>query len=1140
MTKGDMGTRAKNCGVSVHSSPFLDSLIGVLAERLEGPVEDPFASDVVVVPNIGVRDWLQRELSTRLGSGTAGIVANIRFLFAQQFVNEVLMASGFSSTRGWDLDNLTWTVHRAIDAVGRETIPGAEAKPLTVARIVADLFDRYSVHRPSMLKYWRAGRAVDAVEPLQDLPGHLEWQQRLYEQVARDLDQGSPVDRLSALDERVRSHGLEEGLSERIFLFGFVTVNATIRAVIEAAGMAREVHVFLAHPSMRTSDTARKVLSEFGGGYSPLEPREQTPKAHEGNPLLARWGRLASETPRVLTGTWSHIGSAEEESSTVLEALRRAIVEDRPLNLAPLPEEDEVLSRGDGSIQVHACHGKVRQVEVLRNALLHLLEDDPTLTLDDISIQCPDLVSFAPIVAAIFSAGSTSAAQRLPSLDVSIADRSLIGDNPYQDAFWSLLELASSRCGVGEVVSMLSMTPIRRRFEIDDELLARALDWFESLGVKFGLDTDHRRRWDVPAKIDVGTWDAALDRLYMGLAVPAEVPILGPGGIVPHDDVSVTDAPGLSRVSEFLTRLRRLISSLDGAHTIIEWSEILNSVIDDFFDVSQTRDFACRDIVDAIARVVDGAVGVEVADSDRFSFDEVSRILSELIVTFGSRPRFRSGAITVTDLLPQQGVPYRVIALLGADEAMFATGGMRGDDVLSLRPCIGDPMPSAAGRMQLLNVLLAAKDAVVITCDGADINNNKSIPLPVPVQELLEAAVAVIESDTRTGSRDASRPRGGRILTSHPRQAFASGTLTSGSFRDDRPFTFDPVALEVHGRLQSPPTPILATRRAVDGPVPSGGRITLDQMRKVLTKPAEYFVQDVLGLRLPSSQSEASDDVIDFSLSNLDFSRAGRDMLDRLMRSTGDVLEAAKDAARLMALGGHFPPGRLGEKASQQVISEVLEVLDLLGPQARSHGDFRSIDIDDVLAPGSTNLVMTGAIGDILGNDLIRPAFTRFRNDLLLDPWIELALATYAEPEYPWKARLVARGNAGKAVAHIIGLAGSDAQQRRASAERVISTVLELAGHMQRGRVPYLARTSDAIFSSSLQGSRFAYEKDAEYSVATRFLFGRVSWDDFISEESLVDDPPGNFSIRASRFAHFVWLAFSETTVAVSGGEETQ
>ena len=35
--------------------------------------------------------------------------------------------------------------------------------------------------------------------------------------------------------------------------------------------------------------------------------------------------------------------------------------------------------RGDRSVQVHACHGRARQVEVIRDTVLHLLGEDPTL-----------------------------------------------------------------------------------------------------------------------------------------------------------------------------------------------------------------------------------------------------------------------------------------------------------------------------------------------------------------------------------------------------------------------------------------------------------------------------------------------------------------------------------------------------------------------------------------------------------------------------------------------------------------------------------------------------------------------------------------------------------------------------------------
>ncbi len=50
-----------------------------------------------------------------------------------------------------------------------------------------------------------------------------------------------------------------------------------------------------------------------------------------------------------------------------------------------------LLEPDDDSIRVHACHGRGRQVEVLRDAVLHLLEDDPTLEPRDIIVMCPDI-----------------------------------------------------------------------------------------------------------------------------------------------------------------------------------------------------------------------------------------------------------------------------------------------------------------------------------------------------------------------------------------------------------------------------------------------------------------------------------------------------------------------------------------------------------------------------------------------------------------------------------------------------------------------------------------------------------------------------------------------------------------------------
>ena len=59
----------------------------------------------------------------------------------------------------------------------------------------------------------------------------------------------------------------------------------------------------------------------------------------------------------------------------------------------------------DVSVQVHACHGPARQVEVLREVLLGLLADDPTLEPRDILVMCPDIEAYAPLITAAFGMG---------------------------------------------------------------------------------------------------------------------------------------------------------------------------------------------------------------------------------------------------------------------------------------------------------------------------------------------------------------------------------------------------------------------------------------------------------------------------------------------------------------------------------------------------------------------------------------------------------------------------------------------------------------------------------------------------------------------------------------------------------------
>ena len=167
---------------------------------------------------------------------------------------------------------------------------------------------------------------------------------------------------------------------------------------------------------------------------------------------------------------------------------------------APLPPPDRPrLAPGDRSVQVHACHGRARQVEVLRDAILHLLAEDPELEPRDVIVMCPDIETFAPLIHATFGAGEAGGEDdelealppelRPPDLRVRLADRSLRQTNPVLGVIARLLELADERMTASQLLDFADRAPVRRRFRFDDDDLARIAEWARASRASAGGST---------------------------------------------------------------------------------------------------------------------------------------------------------------------------------------------------------------------------------------------------------------------------------------------------------------------------------------------------------------------------------------------------------------------------------------------------------------------------------------------------------------------------------------------------------------------------------------------------------------------------------------------------------------------------
>src|SRR6476661_7797279 len=478
----------------IHRAQRSDLLADGLGQLLATPLPDPFAEELVIVPAKGVERWLSQRLSHILGRGDGadGVCAGIAFRNPRSLIAEI---TGTADDDPWHPDALVWPLLEVIDASCDDAwctplathlghFEAGEERELrmgrryAVARRLAGLFASYARQRPQLLVDWEndADDGLDA---------DLDWQPHLWRALLDRVDADPPHIRHAKMLVTLQESPTD--LPERISLFGHTRLPSTEIELLEALSTHHDLHLWLPHPSDH-------LWRSLAGVHGQIARRDDTSHREVGHPLLATLGRDLRELQRSLPADPQTddylLGSAgaDDRPDTLLGWLQSDITANavRPDGRTPKPD--------DRSVQVHSCHGPARQIDVLREVLLGLLADDPTLEPRDILVMCPDIETYAPLINADFGLGDVvRGAHPAHRLRVRLADRSLIQTNPLLGVASQLLGMAGSRVTASEVLNLAQVAPVRSRFGFTDDDLEGITRWVRQANIRWGLDREHRR-----------------------------------------------------------------------------------------------------------------------------------------------------------------------------------------------------------------------------------------------------------------------------------------------------------------------------------------------------------------------------------------------------------------------------------------------------------------------------------------------------------------------------------------------------------------------------------------------------------------------------------------------------------------------
>jgi exodeoxyribonuclease V gamma subunit len=867
-------------GLYVHRSNRVEALAAALAEVTRLPLRSVLQPEMIIVQSLGMRRWLSHELAQR-----QGIAMNVEFPFPQSLAQKIF-TTAFPEQKpeaAFTREVLPWRVlglfPKLLNKPGWEALKHyaeGELGPLheyQLSQRIAAAFDRYLAYRPEVLLEWQSARGGD-------------WQAQLWKALVRDEPGSHPP----ALLRRLASEKPPlTGLPERISLFGISSLPPFYLRLVELVAQQLDVHLFLIEPTdqywgdIQSRREQDRMLRDTGATAEDLH-------IETGNPLLASFGKVGRDFTRLVQDLEPVDAPDLTEPpirETLLTHLQADIFElvERPLGeTEPLP--------ADGSIRLHCCHGPMREVEVLHDQLLDLLQHQPGLAPRDILVTMPDVEAYAPFIEAVFGAPDD---ERL-AIPFSIADRSARSESGLADTFLRLLDLHGSRFTAPAVLALLDDPAVRKKFELESSDLEIIRDWIARTGIRWGIDAEHRGQLDLPA-VSENTWRAGLQRLLLGYALPGDERTLF-AGILPTREVEGALATTLGKFAAFAETVFTLVPPLSTPRQLNEWEQTLRQLTRACFADADDFSDELRRLRDVFAQL--GEIKRSAEFEELVPFEVLRAHLGTVLADSDSGFGFLAGQVTFCALKPMRAIPFKVVCLLGMNDGAFPRRDVvpAFDLVSAQNPRRGDRSQRDDDRYLFLESLLSARETLYLSYSGLSPRDNSISPPSVVVSELLDYL-----SENYALSEET-------LVTKHPLQAFGAAYFRG----DDRLFTYSAENARTSQRAHQPRENARAfTAAPLPKPGPEWSTLQVSQVAEFFAHPAKFFARQRLRLNLPD-EVEPLEESEPFHLAGLERYRLGADLTELVLKggAPGNHLPVAR-------AGGTLPFGYEGSSEFHQI-----------------------------------------------------------------------------------------------------------------------------------------------------------------------------------------------------------------------------
>lgn len=908
-------------GLKIFTGNRLEILADHLAQLIGTPAASPLQPEIIVIQSRGMERWISMELARR-----NGICANVAYPFPNTFLETLIrrLKPDLPPDNLFDPEILTFRIMKTLPAfLDRPAFRSLKnyladddknLKLYQLANKIADTFDQYLVFRPQMIFQWEAGQGGRTARS--------RWQAELWRELVKDTPAPHRARLQKILLSRVAEPAVRGVFPARVSIFGISYLPPFHLQAFAAIAQVVPVYLFILNPCQEywADILSEKEIRKITKKYTVYEQVQSYLYLERGNALLASMGTLGRDFLKLIS---EHEGEFEDSfepiagndllaciQSDIHNLIDRKLVESdsgSPVDEAggifqPLTAAADRLPAQDSSVQIHACHSPIREIEVLHDRLLAMFEEEPELLPKDILVMTPNIETYAPFIHAVFGT-QIDEAHYIP---YNVADQSARQSSRVIDGFFTLLDLKDSRFGARRIISLLELPGIKEKFGFTTRDIEMLEGWVRDLNIRWGIDAGSRSKMGLPG-FSQNTWKAGIERLLLGVAMPGDADRMF-AGILPYDPVEGRDTQVLGKFLEFLDKVFYWSDALGQQRSAGGWQAILNELLEQFFILDETTE---REI-QLIRQALDSFGRMEnLAQYDRsIELEVVGTHLERLLAQTSYGTGFISGGVTFCAMLPMRSIPFKIICLIGMDNDAYPREQKSpGFDLISRYPRPGDRSRRKDDRYLFLEAMVSARQKLYISYVGQSIQDNTPIPPSVLVSELIDY---IQQGFGRTADD---------LIIRHPLQAYSPRYFYK---EEPQLYSYSKENCIAVAKMDQKQMPTAFIAAPLSEPPAEWRNLSIEHLSLFFSNPTKFLLQRRLGLRF-ADRGPISEDKENFSLDALQRYQINQQLAQSRLSGVD-----SEHSYRMQHARGNLPLGNVGQvvyseldQATETFISDV-------------------------------------------------------------------------------------------------------------------------------------------------------------------------------------------------------------------------